>query len=108
MIEGGLHKDEGKSLVTSIPPGFILEVGEVFAANHEKYPDIDGQPNYCAGLRYTRLIGSALRHVLKFSAGQDNNEDTGLSHLSHAACCLAMLWYMWSTCSADLDDRMDS
>jgi hypothetical protein len=36
----------------------------------------------------SRLLDAALRHTFTFADGEDIDEESGESHLAHAACCL--------------------
>ena len=47
--------------------------------------------NWRNGMKYSRLLNAALRHILAFNEGEDLDPETGLSHLAHARCCLAFL-----------------
>lgn len=55
-------------------------------------------------LSHTRLASAALRHILQFLDGEDNDSDTGLSHLAHARCSLGFLLYYIEKGIGD-DDR---
>ena len=108
MNKQALHNDNGKSAVTSIPPGFILEMGEVFQTMKKDYPDLEnGQPNYTAGYSILSYLGSAMRHLLKFAIGKDIDSGTGKTHLACCACNIAILWWMW-THKPLFDDRIKS
>ena len=81
------HFDEGKPRVDLIPYDAMMVVGEVFSVGAEKY----GEHNWEKGMPWGKLLGSALRHLFKWSWGQDRDDETGLSHLAHAASCVLML-----------------
>jgi hypothetical protein len=51
----------------------------------------DGRDNWRRGMKWRRLIGAALRHLLAFSRGEDLDPETGLSHLAHLGCCTTFL-----------------
>ena len=61
-----------------------------------------GKGNWAMGLSYSRLIDACLRHTLAWAEGEDNDHETGLSHLAHARCCLGMLLAM----PKEWDDRV--
>lgn len=63
-----------------------------------------GRHNFREGIDYSRLIAAALRHLNQYNAGMDNDDESGLSHLSHAAASLNMLMWMAAN-RPDLDDR---
>jgi len=96
----GTKHDEGKSRVDLIPPGPILQVGEVLAHGVKEY----GARNWEKGLSWSRCIGAAERHILKFKAGEDLDYKTGKHHLAHAICELLFLLEFDRT-HPELDDR---
>lgn len=50
-----------------------------------------GRSNWRKGMLWSRLADAALRHLLKWVSGSRVDEETGLSHLAHAMCCLMFL-----------------
>jgi Domain of unknown function (DUF5664) len=40
------------------------------------------------GFKYSRSLAAALRHIFAFLAGEDNDPESGLSHLGHAICSI--------------------
>ena len=65
----------------------LEEEAKVMAFGAQKY----GRDNWRAGMDFSRLVDAALRHVYAFADGEDNDKETGLSHLAHARCCMAFL-----------------
>lgn len=63
-----------------------------------------GDNNWRGGIKWSRLIDAALRHIHAFNAGEDYDTETGISHLAHARCCLAFLLEFTQT-HKELDDR---
>ena len=50
--------------------------------NWQKLPDFE-----------RRYFAAAMRHLSKYQQGEPTDQESGLSHLSHAACCLMfLLW----------------
>lgn len=43
------------------------------------------------GFEWSRLYGALLRHMVAWASGEDNDPESGLSHLYHAGCMLAFL-----------------
>lgn len=86
-VKGGVKHDGDKPALALLPFRATEEVAKVLAFGAKKY----GTYNYKAGFAYTRLISAALRHVFAFARGHDKDEETGLSHLAHAACCVLFL-----------------
>jgi hypothetical protein len=60
--------------------------------------------NFKGGIEHSRLIAACLRHLNQYNAGQDTDDESGLSHLSHAAASLNMLMWMVAN-RPELDDR---
>jgi hypothetical protein len=96
----GTKHDSGKPPVTLIPSEFILGLAEVFGKGALKY----GRHNFRDGIEISRTLDAALRHILAFSEREDLDPETGLSHLFHAGCSLAMCAYNLKN-HPDLDDR---
>lgn len=78
----GKKDDKVKLRLDLIPPEAIEILGEVFTYEAGKY----GENNWALGFNLSRLIGAARRHDLAFVLGEDNDSESGLSHLGHAAC----------------------
>ena len=70
----------------------------MFGAN--KYSDW----NWYKGLKYTETCDSLQRHLNSFLQGQDNDEESKLSHVGHIMCNAMFLSYMFMF-RKDLDDR---
>ena len=47
--------------------------------------------NYKTGFKNTRLTAAALRHIMAYQDGEDNDPESGISHLAHAMVALGML-----------------
>lgn len=82
-----MKKDAGKPPLGLISRTALEEEARVMAFGAEKY----GTHLWRAGMDFSRLVDAALRHVYAFADGEDNDKETGLSHLAHARCCLAFL-----------------
>jgi len=83
----GLKYDDGKPRTDLLPTQALEGVASVLAFGARKYDTW----NWARGMAYGRLIGAALRHIFAFARGEDNDKETGLSHLDHAACCILFL-----------------
>jgi len=97
----GTKHDDGKPPISLIPPEALWEEAQVMGFGEKKY----GTWNWTKGLSIIRLCSAAMRHTLQFLMGQDTDEETGLSHLAHARCCLGMALWMHKY-RKDLDDRL--
>ena len=100
MKESGTKYDNQKPKLALLPAISVVEVGKVFTFGANKY----GENNWRGGFKWTRLISACLRHVFAFLRGEDLDEESGLSHIAHAAACLLMLLELYYT-RKDLDDR---
>lgn len=92
--------DAGKPPLALISRTALEEEAKVMAFGLEKY----GAHNWRAGMDFSRLMDACLRHVYAFADGEDNDKETGLSHLAHARCCLAFL-LEYQGKSVGTDDR---
>lgn len=100
-ILGGDHKDEGKPRLDLLDPYAMEQMGHVLAFGANKYKD---PFNYTKGIKYLKLVGSALRHIFAFIRGEDLDPESGYPHLAHGMCCLMMLLSMTQR-HPELDDR---
>ena len=83
----GRKNDDGKLRMDLIPPEALEELAKVLTWGASKYSD----KNWELGLRWGRVLGAALRHIIAWMKGEIHDPETGLSHLSHALCNLAFL-----------------
>jgi hypothetical protein len=86
---GGRKFDGGKPQYGLLPPLALEETAKVLTFGAEKYePDNwkfvpDSKRRYFDALQ---------RHLWQWKAGEQNDQETGLSHLAHAMCCLMFLY----------------
>lgn len=64
-----------------------------------------GDRNWEKGLSFSRVFGAILRHLFAWWIGQDNDDETNLNHLDHAACELMFLQHFVKT-KTGTDDRI--
>lgn len=87
-IAAGGHKDDrGKVRMELIPPELLEAVGDILTFGAEKYAD----RNWEYGMKWSRPFGALMRHMWAWWRGENNDPETGRSHLWHAACCIAFL-----------------
>ena len=101
--ENGLKFDQDKACkprIGLVPLRALWEVAKVMSYGAEKYDSF----NWKGGIRYTRLIDAAFRHLIQFTEGEDVDPESSQKHLAHSVCCLMMLLEMTMDRS-DLDDR---
>ena len=84
----GIKNDQEKTRLDLIEPEFIEGVGEVLTFGANKYTANSWQDVEDAENRY---YAAALRHLMAYRKGETTDEESGLSHLKHAACNLMLL-----------------
>jgi hypothetical protein len=80
-----------------LPPEFLFATATILTFGAKKYAD----RNWEQGMKWGRVFGALMRHMWYWWGGKgptttnflfgDTDEETGYSHLWHAACCLAFL-----------------
>ncbi len=102
MKKQGKKFDQGKIRITILPGIAIAEVMRVAEMGAKKYGDL----NYKKGMPASKYINAAFRHVVLkwWFLGQDNDHESGLSHLAHGA------WNILALCEQmmlkpEFDDR---
>lgn len=86
-MDSGVKYDKGKPRMELLSPSALQEIAKVMTHGAKKYGDY----NWLGGMKHSRLYGAALRHITSHLDGEDLDEETGISHLAHAGCCLMML-----------------
>lgn len=85
-----LKYDSAKVRLDLVEPNFICGIGDVLTFGAKKYKADswkrleDGRDRYYA---------AAMRHLMAYRSGEVLDEETGLSHLHHAATNLMFLAY---------------
>lgn len=82
-----LKFDAEKLPVDLLPVDALFEVSKVLAFGAKKYE----AHNWRKGFNHTRLYSAALRHIMSSLKGEDLDPESGLDHISHAACCVLFL-----------------
>jgi len=83
----GLKYDEEKLRYDLLPPELLEEVAKILTHGAKKY----SPRNWEKGFTWGRPYGALQRHLWAWWNGEDRDLETGESHLSHAACCIAFL-----------------
>jgi hypothetical protein len=86
-VEPGWKQDGGKARMDLIAPEMMQGLAEVLTFGAAKY----APRNWEKGMSWGRCFGALMRHLWAWWAGARHDPETGLSHLSHAACCLMFL-----------------
>jgi hypothetical protein len=82
--------DKGKPPLHLIPPEILLEVAEIFAFGAEKYGENNWRDDG-SNTPFGRTYSSIQRHLNAFWMGEDNDSESGKSHLVHAITQLIIL-----------------
>lgn len=77
----GLKFDESKPMFSCLPPHGLTELGKIAALGASKY----GKDNYRSGIKVSRLLDAAYRHLIAASDGKDHDEVDGNNHLASVA-----------------------
>lgn len=83
-VSSGVKHDQGKPDLSYISYEFLAEMAKVREFGAKKY----SRNNWQLGFKVTRSCAAALRHIYLYLSGQTYDEESGLLHLAHAACCL--------------------
>lgn len=90
-MSAGMKFDGGKprmDLLLDGCPNALLRVSEVLTFGAEKYAAHNWKTVPDGPARYKAAL---LRHVTAHAMGEINDQESGLPHLSHAACCLLFM-----------------
>jgi hypothetical protein len=83
-----------------IPVGPLTKVAELYGRGAEKYAD----HNWRRGYEWSKSYAAMMRHATQFWAGEDNDTETGLPHLTSVIFhAMALLEFMERL--PDYDDR---
>lgn len=94
--------DEGKAPMTLIDPTFTEGLAQVLGFGAAKY----GVNNWrSTGLKFSRVLDAAHRHLAAFERGQDCDPETGRQHMYHLAACAMFVAHYVNHNREDLDDR---
>lgn len=83
--------DKGKPMWDLLPYGAVAQVVDVLTFGATKYgpwkwPMVEDARN--------RYFAAAMRHLTAWKEGEERDNESGLRHLAHAACCvLFLLWF---------------
>lgn len=96
----GTKHDQGKPPMALLDHHALTEIAKVLGFGARKYDD----HNWRKGFPFSRLVSAAMRHISAWNSGEDNDPESGLSHLAHAGCCLMFLLSLHND-KPELDDR---
>ncbi len=88
VVMGKVKTNEGKLRMDLVPPEAEKAIAEVLTfSGTKKYRDRDWENGKPWGMYY----GALRRHLMKWVMGEKEDPESGLSHLKHALCSLAIL-----------------
>lgn len=96
----GARYNAGKPDMSLIPLCTLEDEAKVWAYGKQKY----AAWNWAKGMDWSVPLACALRHIAKWQAGEENDEESGLPHLAHAMCNLRMLT-LYAKTYVEGDDR---
>ena len=96
----GARYNAGKPDMSLIPLCTLEDEAKVWAYGKQKY----AAWNWAKGMDWSVPLACALRHLSKWQAGEENDEESGLPHLAHAMCNLRMLT-LYAKTYVEGDDR---
>jgi len=79
--------DDEKIRYELLDPLFLEGISEVLTFGARKYCD----HNWLKCNSVMRYFGAIMRHLWAWAKGEDNDQETGINHLFHAACCLMFM-----------------
>lgn len=92
--------DTTKPRMDLLDTSYLIGTANVLGFGAQKY----AAHNWRQGLEVSRLLAAAMRHITAYNDGQDVDEESGLSHLYHASCCL--MFASWTAQNKpEFDDR---
>ena len=100
MVDKGLRYNTGKTKWSLVHWKSLIPMVEVLEFGAKKYAPY----NWMKGLKYTEVCESLLRHTHAFLEGEDNDNESKLSHVGHILCNGLFLSYMFLF-RKDMDDR---
>jgi hypothetical protein len=91
----GGQKGQKDEQLGAIDPEALLEMARVAGFGAGKYATF----NFVRGYSWLLSIHALLRHVLKFAAGEDRDQESGYLHMAHAG------WHCMTLCTFILRKR---
>lgn len=97
---GALRYNEGKPPIHMVPVQAIMALAQLFAAGAKKYAPF----NWAKGMAWSKCYDSLQRHAMKWSEGQDFDEETQAHHMI-AVAWNAIVLYCYHLWGRGQDDR---
>ena len=87
MNKEALKFDSNKTDLSLLPGDALAVVAQVLEFGAAKYQ----RNNWTKGMKWSRLVAAALRHIFAVAGGEWLDKESGLPHAAHACCCLLFL-----------------
>ena len=101
-MEDGLRYNEGKPKWSLVPQSSLIPMVRVLEFGAKKYEAF----NWMKGMSVIEISESLKRHLDSFMEGEDNDQESGISHIGHIMCnALFLSWMMENR--PDKDDRFN-
>lgn len=98
----GARFNEGKAKWGLVPQSALLPMVKVLEFGAQKY----AAHNWMKGLSIVEICESMKRHLDAFMENQNNDPESGISHIGHIQCNAMFLAWMMEN-RPDLDDRFN-
>jgi hypothetical protein len=85
-----MKADTGKTQWRLLPWRELEEVVRAFMHGNTKYKPNDWQ---AVPDKRDKYFDAAMRHLTAWATGENQDKESGLSHLAHAVCCILII--MW-------------
>lgn len=89
MEKEAVKADAGKPDWSLVPFEALEGMTQVLMFGAKKYDNWNWTTG--GGFEWVRVLSSCLRHLFAWAKGEDNDPESGLSHISHAQCNLLFL-----------------
>lgn len=94
-----LRYNNGKPDYSLIPMASLAEVARVLEYGASKY----ARGNWLKPTSWETSFGCLMRHMSAWQAGEDNDPESGFSHLGHATCNLLQMLHMLENYPEELE-----
>jgi|TARA_R110000764_G_scaffold148535_1_gene236393 hypothetical protein len=101
--DAGVKFDTDKLPYELLAPELLESVAAVLKFGANKY----GERNWEQGMKWSRVFGALMRHMWAWWRKDNTDDETGMSHLWHAACCIMFL-IAYEQRKTGTDDRCDN
>ncbi len=96
-----IRYDQNKPHMDLLSPIAMFGTAQVLTKGLEKYPG----SQWKKGMAWSKVIASLLRHLFKFMAGEELDEESKLPHIDHVAANVMFLQEYYRK-HKELDDRI--